>query len=288
MTAWPRPRAYLRPMKALLFAVGLLISSFAFAQETPPYSTSFEGAVGTLNTNFPLGWTWEDLNTVALSNQGWQIIKNSPNAQNARTDSTAAHMFSHSSQTNDDWLYTPGVQCEANTPYEMRFWYSRAASFPSTEKLALHVGTTAGYMDMGTAIWQNMNITSGTYQQATATWIAPADGVYYFGFHYFSDDFQFILLLDDVSIEALPVGISERSRDEDLMWVSDEQLNIQGSFNGPADLSVVDATGRAVLAKRLNGPVEQVDLSGVPNGTYLVGLRTSSGRSSAKRIVLLR
>ncbi len=97
-------------MRILLLTAAFFVITICVAQVTPPYSTSFEGAEGTLNDNFPDGWTWEDLNTEPFSNQSWQIIKNTASVTNARTDSTAAHMFSHSSETNNDWLYTPGVQ----------------------------------------------------------------------------------------------------------------------------------------------------------------------------------
>lgn len=273
-------------MRTHVLFIAILTSLLSSAQVTPPYSTSFEGAVGTLNTNFPEGWTWEDLNTIAFGNQGWEIIKNSANAQNARTDSTAAHMFSHSSQTNDDWLYTPGMLCEAGAPYQIRFWYARAQSFPSTEKLALHVGPEAMSTSMGTAIWQNTAITSGTYQLAQVDWVAQADGIHYFGFHYFSPEFEFILLLDDVEILPITVGANEVVSEPVRIWTSGGTLHITNTNGGPGVVQVMDASGRTVLQKRTDAASTSVDLSGIPAGMLVVRYVPASGPGTVRRVVL--
>lgn len=275
-------------MRIPVLAVALFVSFSSSAQLTPPYATSFEGAVGTLNTNFPEGWTWEDLNTISFGNQGWQIIKNSANAQNARTDSTAAHMFSHSSQTNDDWLYMPGMLLEAGAPYQIRFWYSRAFSFPSTEKLALHVGSDAMSTAMGEALWQNTNITSGAYQQANVTFIAPADGIHYFGFHYFSEEFQFILLLDDVDILPITVGVDEAESKPVRMWISGEMLHVATASGEPGMMQVMDASGRTVLQEKVSGTATSVDLSGIPAGVLLARFVAADGAATVRRVVLTR
>jgi hypothetical protein len=51
----------------------------------------------------------ENLNTVAQSDQNRTIIKNTSSATNARKAVTTADMFSPSSETNNDRLYTPGM-----------------------------------------------------------------------------------------------------------------------------------------------------------------------------------
>jgi len=280
---------YLQPMKALVLLFTTFVSVIGSAQETVPYSTSFEGAMGTLNTNFPPGWTWEDLNTVPFSNQGWQIIKNSPNAQNARTDSTAAHMFSHSSQMNNDWLFTPGIQCDAGITYTISFWYSRAMSFPSVEKLALHVGNNPTSTTMGTSVWMNTNITNGSYQQALVQWTAPMTDQFYFGFHYFSDDLEFILLLDDVSITTSPNSVEENNSFDFRLWMDGDLLNVQlPSVTGQTDLTIHDAVGRTLHSESLRSTINSLSIGDLGAGTYFARIVGSDGRVITKRFVVGR
>lgn len=221
-------------MKNLLSLLLLCAVQFGYAQDitTFPYFTGFEGVEGTLNENFPDGWTSEDLNTVDFGNQGWQIIKNSALAENAHTDSTAVHMFSHSTQDNDDWLFTPSIEMVQGATYTLSFWY-KVNLFPGTsENLEVYAGTgsTAATMSSSSPIWSETGISSETYQEASMSFTAPADGIYYFAFHYFSPSFQFMLLVDDVTIHSdisSSIYTLEVARDYSLNFsVAQERLSL--------------------------------------------------------------
>ncbi|WP_177428258.1 choice-of-anchor J domain-containing protein, partial [Candidatus Venteria ishoeyi] len=200
-------------MKQILLFILVLSINFSNAQDisTFPYFTGFEGVEGTLNENSPTAWTAEDLNTVTFGNQGWQIIKNSPLSQNSHTDSTAVHMFSHMTQANDDWLFTPSIQMTAGNTYTLKFWYKSVLLGSTSEKLKIHAGTTNNGTDMlvTTALWENTAISNDTYIETTIEFTPTSSNIFYFGFHYFSAPFQSMLVVDDVTIDEFQnIGIN--------------------------------------------------------------------------------
>ena len=274
-------------MKALLLAVTVCLGMTANAQVIPPYSTGFEGVQGTLNTNFPEGWTWEDLNTVPFGNQGWEIIKNTPTITNAHTDSTAAHMFSHSSEQNNDWLFTPGMQLQGGVPYTFSFWYSVASLLASSEKLAIKKGSAPTALAMGTPLWINTAITNQEYEQATFTYTPAADEVTYFAFHYFSEEFQFILLVDDVSITSNFSGMAELANSGSRIWMTNDLLNVEVDRMAAGSLLMInDVSGRLVLQQQTTNKLETIDVGTLPSGTYLAHLFSPLGKSVTKRFVI--
>ena len=276
-------------MRTLYTIIALSLCAASFAQETVPYATSFEGVEGNLNENFPAGWTAEDLNTAGLGNQGWQIIKNSNTQQNAHTDSTAVHMFDNANEANNDWLYTPGFQVQMGVAYSLSFWYSRAAGFPSTEKLALHAGATAASSAMGPALWQNTNITNGAYQQAVVSWTAPSTSVYHFGFRSFSAAFEFILLMDDFAIDGSS-GIGEIPATELNAWMIGDDLVILPKADAiGANAHVVDAAGASVARFRITSLREVHSMASCAEGLYTVVLEGAQAQGArSKRVAIVR
>ena len=276
-------------MKQVLPFVFTLFLQSAIAQDitTFPYFTGFEGQQGTLNENFPPGWTSEDLNTISFGNQGWQIIKNTSLAMNAHTDSTAVHMFSHSNQVNDDWLYTPSIQMTAGKSYTLSFWY-RAEVFGSTsERLKIHVATENSAEEMLTSdpIWDNANINNTAYQQATITYTPGNSETLYFGFHYYSLDFQFILLLDDITISEDEVSSVAPPLPKDQYRILEnpvvDQISLQfrEATDHPAQVVLYNLEGRAIHQLSLAQGSTNLSLAthSLPKGYYILRVVAMDG-----------
>lgn len=242
-----------------------------------PYFTGFEGVESNLSQEYPSGWVSEDLNTVQFGNQGWQIIKNTSMSQNAHSDSTAVHMFSHMTEQNNDWLFTPSVQMQTGRTYRLHFWYKCNQIAGSSEKLKIYAGSenNAISMQSGSVIWDNESITNTEYQQAIAEFTPPQDGIYYFAFYYYSDPFQFILLVDDVTIEDMGLNGVEPIANETGCWVSNPVLNnliVHTSKNTQHFIvQVFDAKGALKIDKTVNGNgLELIPRNNLPSGLYFV------------------
>lgn len=260
----------------IVFLVFISVTGFLGAQtiNSFPYFTGFEGVDGTLNYNYPAGWTYEDLNG-GLSNQSWQIIKNSPVSQNARTDSTAIHMFSSMSDTNNDWLYTPGIEMKKGAIYTLSFWYNTRDFAGSHEKCKVHIGAGASESDMSVIpLWDENNLTNETYQMATIDYTSTTDGVQYFGFNYYSDPLSFILFIDDVTITELVTGIESITTDNYSLspMPCSNQLNIDGLKNGNYYAVLYDMMGRKVHSLNFEGNSCTLDVNDIDSGHYLLNL----------------
>ena len=276
---------------ALTVVLATILSTAAIAQiSTYPYFTGFEGTVGTLHEDYPTGWTSEDLNTNAF-NAPWQIIKNSPLATNAHTDSSAVHIFSNAGEANNDWLFTPGFEMQQGMAYTITFWYS-ASSLSTAEKLKIHVGSNAASADMlPIPIWQDDNITTTSYIEATATYQATSDGTRYFGFHCTSEPLNFILFVDDVTVDeqqgtavaaleaATPISIAPNP--------CNQSTRIAGLNPAkPSTIRLFKSAGQLVQQQTLLQN-QQLNAADLPAGWYSVQVEQEGSAPSWKKLVVM-
>ncbi|MDD2563743.1 MAG: T9SS type A sorting domain-containing protein [Salinivirgaceae bacterium] len=170
---------------------------------TFPWSESFEMLTSTSEYDVPLGWSIENNGDKFVS---WDLIVNSTNApDNAYDGNQAMHIaFSFLNQV-DDWMFTPPMQLEAGYTYKLSFWTKvKLFNGESYEALEVKWGTNnsseAMYED---ALFYNDNLTSETWTLVEQAVIPTEDGIYYFGFHGFSQPLQFLLFIDLVAIHRV-------------------------------------------------------------------------------------
>ncbi len=68
---------------------------------------------------------------------------------------------------------------------------------------------------------------------------------------------------------------------------ANETLRLSGLPSGNIRLSLLDATGRAVLNERSSSTVHDIDISGLSVGAYQVKVEVD-GRASAQRVMIAR
>lgn len=276
----------------MIFCLSILVTmSYAQTINTFPYFTGFEGIEGNLHTNYPEGWTSEDLNTNTSGNQTWEIIKNSANNLNARTDSTAIHMLSNMSQVNNDWLYTPGIEMVEGKTYSLSFWYNTFDFGGTSEKLKIHIGNDAVSTAMSVdALWDNI-LTNTSYLQATIHYTPASGGVYYFGFHCYSDDFQYILLIDDITIsESSSTELENNTISEYSFYPnpcnSNLHLSIQNEGFQNVIINVFDSNGKILFSDLFNGNSYDLNTSNYPVGVYTILFYTDGTQINSQRIIV--
>jgi N-acetylneuraminic acid mutarotase len=102
----------------------------------------------------------------------------------------------------DDWFFTPPLGLVSGNTYRIRFWFRNAGSYP--EKMEVKWGSAANSAGMtSSAIFDNAAIQSATYAEGTGEWTAPSTGIFYLGFHGYSDADEYYLCVDDVTIEQV-------------------------------------------------------------------------------------
>lgn len=282
-------------MKTLLLSIAFLVlglSSKAQTITTFPYFTGFEGVEGTLNENYPEGWTSEDFNQETTYNSTWEILKNAPLSENARTDSTAINLFGNMSEVNDDWIYTAGVQMVAGATYDLSFWYKCKRYGTSVEKLKIHIGTEATSSAMSLdPIWDNDNISNEEYIEATTSFIPETDGIYYFAFHSYSDPMQFLTLIDDVTINESN-NTTNINNIEKYLSISPNpcstEFMVSGlDFDGLKTIKLFNTSGQLILDKTFNNNNYLIQTEGIPAGVYHVIIDVSSKAIIKRKIVIV-
>ena len=271
--------------------VFISVSCFAQTISSFPYQTGFEGIEGNLHANYPEGWTSEDLNTNTSGNQNWQIIKNSDSYTNARTDSTAIHMLSNMTQVNNDWLYTPGIEMSAGATYTLSFWYNTIDFGGTSEKLKIHIGNDAVSTAMSVdALWDN-NFSNLEYQEATLEFTPTVDGIYYFGFHYYSDDFQYILLIDDITI-------SESSTSKPSATIASSATFFPNPCNANLSISipkdelansqviVYNSIGKMVISKSVTEESFSINTANLKHGIYTIQVLNNDKQIISEKIIV--
>src|SRR5690606_38838212 len=155
---------------------------------TVPYVQNFESAIVpelpncTEGERIGNGNKWETLNYNSNGYRGNVLIYRNANvAANA-------------------WFYTQGIQMFAGVNYKISYKYG-GVSVTWTEKMKVAYGTSPVVAQMTTQLADHPNINQGAALTNNVEFTVPADGVYYFGFHAYSNANQYNLLLDDIVIE---------------------------------------------------------------------------------------
>lgn len=283
-------------MKNHLAILLLLIAQITFAQDitTFPYTTSFEEVEQGGLEVYPEGWTSEDLNENQFTNQTWRSIKNSTTSENAHTGETAVHMMSHFSEDNNDWLYTPSIEMEAGEVYTLKFWYTAKILQGSVEKFKVHLAgeNNAVAMLENAELWINDNVNADEWKQGEINYIAEETGIFYFGFHYFSDELSFVFIIDDVEIDGPTISGIDTQEELSFQLLgnpvhSEIKIALQANQNTVAYLYSIDGS----LIKSQDIPEGntnmQMNVSDIPQGTYFLNM-VSDKQSKMKKIIISR
>lgn len=131
----------------------------------------------------------------------------------------------------DSWYFTPGISLEADTDYVISFKYSNDSNF-ATEKLKVAYGTSPESTEMDEVLidLDDINNLNDTYAIAEETFSVDDDGVYYFGFQAYSDADEFVILVDNISID-LPSSCP-RPTDITADAITDTDAEISWTSNG--------------------------------------------------------
>ncbi len=106
----------------------------------------------------------------------------------------------------DDWFFLQGITLTGGKTYTLSFKYKASNGPAFVENLEVKYGTAPNIAGMtaGT-LFRELSIATAVaspFATATATFTPAADGVYYIGFHAFSDADQAFLYVDDITVES--------------------------------------------------------------------------------------
>ena len=161
------------------------------------YSMGFENGEDYSN------WRIYDNNNDADGDEGTWAFKN--NGYSCDGFGYAQYTFDRNNAA-DDWIFTPCLSLEANETYKITFDYN--AQYPLLgaylEKMKVAIGQTSTPAGMSTILNDYGTFAKipifGTCYDGDIDFTVPSDGVYYIGWHAYSDADQFYVILDNINI----------------------------------------------------------------------------------------
>lgn len=164
---------------------------------TVPFFQNFDAAV---EPDLPPCVIIQDENEAT----GWRMFFGGDPA--ASSDPASIRYEWNASTPADDWFFLQGMTLTAGKTYTLNFKYKASDGPTWVENLEVKYGVspnvagmTAGTLFTKTGIESNID---SPFETASVTFTPSSTGVYYLGFHAFSDADQAFLYIDDISVES--------------------------------------------------------------------------------------
>jgi hypothetical protein len=236
--------------KSAWSSVASFVTPCGFA--TIPYTENFDGVTApalpacTTVQNVAGSGTWR---TIAIG------PRSAPNSLRVDYDSSAAM---------NDWYFTKALNLTANTSYRLRFWYANSNSADYPEKMEVKFGTANNAAGMTSApLFSNTNIISNVYTEAVADFTPTTSGLYYIGFHGFSDADMAYIYLDDISVDLTPPCASPTA------------VVINNITSGSASVQVTSSASSFIVEYGPTGFTPGTGATAGTNGTVVAGTSTT-------------
>ncbi len=152
-----------------------------------PYMLDFEGATP---PNLPICTSTEAIG----NSSSWET-----SYVNQSGFTGKALRYKWSQNDANTWFYTQGLNLTAGIEYKISYKYGNSDN-GFTEKMKVAYGGAPGATYMTNELADYTEINTGEPTEESIIFMAPEDGVYYFGFHAYSSADQFYLFVDNIHI----------------------------------------------------------------------------------------
>ena len=263
-----------------------------------PWSENFDGIGQQSGYTYPLGWSYQNLPSVAgqtYFGDCWDLIVN--NAQNPNNAYSAPNAMVSGPEfyEKNNWLFSPPLNINpSNGLCLLTFWYKAVPSGVSydVESLRITLGENHYTSAVTDTLWNRDTLVNTSFVMGSAVFQVPSAANYFLGFQAHSpSDYpavqNFALIIDNVevtyysSVDEIPfiLGVYPNPASDYLM-VSAPELS-----DGTALVEMFDAGGSRVIAGKLSGGSVKLNLRGVSRGLYHVKV-SSGNRYHSVRVVV--
>ncbi len=210
------------------------------------------------------------------------------------TDEDYASNGSTSTIAKNDWLFSTPIDLLSGHEYTITFKYNGADGTNSAnENLDVHFldGPSSGASSLTTLFSTTGIVKNGTNQQAetmattqSIDYTSTATGTYYLAFNGTSAANTGSLLLFEYSVTDNTLGVSDfklKGVTNSFDQVTD--ILTMKSKNLPLDnVEIYDIIGQKILSKKLSNKVENINLSDLLDGIYIIQVSSSGLMTTSK------
>lgn len=257
---------------------------FGYLAVTLPYANDFENVDNNYTDGF-IGFSRTSDDATAT-----------PPIMADSADGVGKFMFTFNSTTaaSDRWAYSRAVSLTAGEVVTLNFntilWADSSTTPTAVSEMLMDVTVgDAQSTAAQTTILNSISITDDTqYVPQTSTFTAPADGIYYFGFHNNSavGDTQTYLFFDTLDISSdLSTNSFLASKLSVYPNPATNVVNISSTVNATINtVEMTDLNGRVVMTKSVNATNGQIAIGDLATGVYMMKITTDQG-TAVKKIV---
>ncbi|MGL2967426.1 T9SS type A sorting domain-containing protein [Flavobacterium sp. XGLA_31] len=252
---------------------------YGYLAVTLPYSNDFENADNNYTDGF-IGFSRTSTDDTAT-----------PPIYGDGDTGNFLYTFNSTTADSDKWGYSRAISLAAGEVVTINFKTRLWAPDPdavSEMTLDVTVGDAQSTTAQTTVLNSIATSDDTAYTDQTAEFTAPADGVYYFGFHNNSvagatQTYMFIDTLDISSVLSTNSFISSKLRV--YPNPSSNLVNISNDVNATINsVEMTDLNGRVVKSLNVNATNGQVSIADLATGIYMMKIKTDQG-TAVKKIV---
>lgn len=266
-------------------AAGPVTFATLFDPFNAPYATSFEEE----RIDF-MGW--QTLTFTDITGTTWGIFPN--DNQVSAHDGTSFLGAFGSGGVSDTWVFSTGVNLQADTPVTVSYWVMKAAFDENgnggVNNLAITFGNgttpASQYIPLGSIDDASF---PDTFTQQIHTFTVPATGTYYMGFHYtapaHTEQSNGGILIDSVEINSI-LGANEVMSSKFSIFPNPASsiINIANADGIlMSGIQITDLNGRIVKSAIYNDVAEaQINIYDLASGIYMMTIVSDKGTMTKK------
>lgn len=234
---------------------------------TPVYTMGFEPS-----EDFG-GWKIYNNNS---DNYKWTIINSG-----GRTQPYCIRYDYSSWLTADDWFVTPCINLSSSQNYKLGFWYkAEASAWP--EKLKVFIGNDQITSSLTAQLLNLPNIINTNYQYVETSFTVPSTGLYYIGWHCYSDSNMFNLYVDDILIDLMITNEQQKLYNSEYLVFPNpfkNEVNISNSTtsNENTKYEIINTTGERITELFSKNNVVTISTSNLNKGVYVLKITSIKG-----------
>lgn len=189
----------------------------------------------------------------------------------------------HDTNAADAWFFTQGVILEAGEWYAITYDYMVGNS-QFAESMKVVMGVEPDAASMTTVLEDHPEIAVDGVTQNVVEFQVPADGVYYFGFHAYSDAAQFALFLDNIIVDV-SLGVDNLKEITFGMYPNpaDVEVHLEADTNIET-IAIHNMLGQTVKQFDVNANEKTINIQDLQSGAYIIEVMAEGKRQSKQLI----